>query len=87
MTIYLVAFCRQIPIDDTIQFLERLCLNHHFLVDNRSESWKVLKILECLTEKKIPLHLKEKVRPLILKLVSSNTPGAEDLLRRVDNET
>lgn len=82
--IYLRAFCRQIPIEDCIMFLERLCYNHPFLVDNRSESWKVLEILECLTKDKIATPLREKVRPLILKLVKSGTPTAEILLKRVD---
>jgi hypothetical protein len=44
-----------------------------FLVDNRSESWKVLEVLECLTNNKIATSSKDKVRLLILRLVRSST--------------
>ncbi len=87
VVIYLRAFCRQIPTEDSIMFLERLCHSHPFLVDNRAESWKVLEILECLTKDKITTkQSKEKVRSLILKLVQSGTPTADLLLKKVDNE-
>jgi hypothetical protein len=84
--IYLRAFCRQIPVEDTILFLERLCHSHPFLVEKKSESWKLLEILECLTEDKITVQSKEKIKSLILKLVKSGTPTAESLLKKVDNE-
>ena len=84
--IYLRAFCRQIPTEDTLMFLERLCHSHPFLVDNRAESWKVLEILECLTKDKIATKRSaERVRSLIIKLIQSGTPTAEILLRKVDN--
>jgi hypothetical protein len=57
--IYLRAFCRQIPTEDTLMILERLCQSHPFLVDNRSESWKVLEILKCLTNNKIATSSKD----------------------------
>jgi hypothetical protein len=85
--IYLRAFCRQIPTQDVILFLERLCHSHPFLTDNRAASWKVLEILECLTDDKIATtRSKERVRSLIIKLVQSGTPTAEILLKKVDND-
>jgi len=81
--IYIRAFCRQIPMEDTIMFLERLCYSHPFLVNERSESWKVLEILECLTKDKITIQSKERARSLILKLVKLGTPTAENLLKKV----
>ncbi|CAN5515591.1 hypothetical protein BH18THE2_BH18THE2_22240 [soil metagenome] len=86
MILYLRAFCRQIPVEDTIHFLERLCHSHPFLVNERSESWKVLEILECLTKDKVTTQSSEKIKPLILKLVKSGTPTAENLLTKIDDK-
>jgi hypothetical protein len=87
MIIYLRAYCGQIPTEDSILFLERLCHSHTFLTDNRAVSWKVLEILECLTKDKIATtRSKERVRSLILKLVQSGTPTAEILLKKADND-
>jgi hypothetical protein len=44
------------------------------IMSYKSESWKVLEILECLTNNKIATSPKEKVKLLILKLVKSGTP-------------
>ena len=84
--IYLMAFCRQIPTEDTIMFLERLCHNYPFLVEKSPENWKVLDVLECLMEDKITPQSKEKVKSLILKLVKSGTPTAENLLKKLEDE-
>jgi hypothetical protein len=86
MIIYLKAFCRQIPIDDNVLFLERLCYSHPFLLNEGSENWKVLKILECLARERLATQLRDKVKSLVLKLVESRTPGAEDLLRKLDDD-
>jgi hypothetical protein len=87
MNIYLRVFYRQIPIEDTIKFLERLCHSHPFLVNERSESWKVLQILEYLTkEGKVTMQSKEKIKSLILQLVEAGIPTAENLLKKVDGE-
>ena len=85
MIIYLTAFCHRIPVEDTIMFLEKLCNSHPFLVEERSESMKVLELLECVTKDKITTESKEKIKSLTLILVKSGTPTAEDLLKRLND--
>jgi hypothetical protein len=75
-------FCRQIPIEDTILFLDKLSKSHPFLVDEEPESWKVLNIIECIMEKKSE-ELKEKIKTILLKLVKSGTPNAEKILTKI----